>query len=131
MLKDLAAEAKDDEEWKEECEKFTDENMKEALKQSREMDDQTALIGRKEALMKELKEKIAEAEKTIADIEAQIEEATKLREDEHTEFKASKADDEAAVELIEMAIGALEKFYKDNGLALVQQRSMAPGKAPA
>ena len=35
-------------------------------------------------------------------------------------FGADKADDEAAVGLIETAMGALEKFYTDNNLALVQ-----------
>lgn len=136
MLGELETEAADDLEWKEECETFTMENQKEALKHSREMDDQTATIARKVARMEELDEKIAVAKKEIADTEAQIDEATKVRADENAEYKSSKADDKAAVELIEMAIKALEKFYKDNNLALVQsvasaEKSAAPGEAPA
>merc|ERR1712139_213251 len=97
------------------------------------MDDQTALIERKVALMKDLTEKIAEAKKQIAEVEAQLAEAKKIREDENRAYQSDKSDDKAAIELITMAIGALEKFYKDNNLALVQRKSVAaaPGEAPA
>merc|ERR1719181_2651969 len=135
MLKELATEAENDLEWKEECEEFTMKNQKEALKHSREMDDQTALIARKVARMEELTAKIADANKEIESIEKQLEEAKRVREDENAEYKANKADDKAAVELIEMAMGALTKFYKDNNLALVQTKAVkkvfqGPGDAP-
>jgi len=136
MLKELDTEAGDDLEWKEECETSTMNNQKDALQQSRIMDDETATIERKEALMAELKDKIAVADKEIADTRAQIEEATRVREAENAEYEKSKGDDERAVELITMAIDALKNFYTDNNLALVQsvasaEKSAAPGKAPA
>lgn len=138
MLVELGKEEENDLTWKEDCEKDTMENQKEALKHSREMDDQTALIARKVARMEELTEKIAVANKDIKNIEAQLAEATKMREDEKAEFESNKADDKAAVELIEMAMDALAKFYKDNAdaLALMQvkastKRVSAPGEAPA
>jgi len=133
MLAELEVEQSDDELWKEECEDFTMKNQKEALKHSREMDDQTALIARKVARMEELTEKIAEANKSIDNVNAQMKEAHQIRADEHAEFKSSKADDKAAVELIQMAIEALAKFYKDNAAAMEAAlvQTVAPGEAPA
>ncbi len=135
MLAELKVEEKNDRDWKEECETFTMENQKEALKHSREMDDQTALIARKVARMEELTQKIADANTAIDNTRKQMKAADEIRADEAAEYKANKADDEAAVKLIEMAIKALEKFYKDNNLALVQSasadESAAPGEAPA
>lgn len=133
MLAELEVEQSDDELWKEECEDFTMKNQKEALKHSREMDDQTSLIARKVARMAELQEKIAEAEKSIKNVNAQMKEAHQIRTDEHAEYESSKADDKAAVGLIQMAIEALEKFYKDNADALNASliQSVAPGEAPA
>jgi hypothetical protein len=126
MLGELETEAQDDLDWKEECETFTMENQKEALKHSREMDDQTALIERKVARMEELTEKIRVANEEIKATQEQMKEATDVREKENTEYKKAKADDSAAVELIQMAMDALTKFYKDNNLSLIQE----PGKAP-
>jgi hypothetical protein len=62
-----------------------------------------------------------------------MKEAHQIRADEHAEYKSSKADDKAAVELIQMAIEALEKFYKDNAAALESAlvQTVAPGEAPA
>jgi len=135
MLAELKVEEKNDRDWKEECETFTMENQKEALKHSREMDDQTALIARKVARMEELTEKIADANTAIDNTRKQMKAADQIRADEAAEYKSNKADDVAAVELIEMAMKALEKFYKDNNLALVQSasadESAAPGEAPA
>lgn len=135
MLGELQTEADNDLSWKEECEEFTMKNQKEALKHSREMDDQTALIARKVARMEELNAKIADANKEIENIEKQLEEAKRVREDENAEYKRNKADDKAAVELIQMAMDALTKFYKDNNLALMQVANKvsikAPGEAPA
>merc|ERR1719217_6539 len=45
------------------------------------------------------------------------------RTKENVEYKAAKADDEAAAVLIGKSKDVLEKFYSDNGLALVQTRS--------
>merc|ERR1719387_274299 len=58
------------------------------------------------------------------------------RTKENVEYKAAKADDEAAAVLIGKSKDVLEKFYSDNGLALTQvaRRSVQPevvaGEAP-
>merc|ERR1719388_501280 len=60
------------------------------------------------------------------------------RAKENAEFKAAKADDEAAAVLVGKSKDVLEKFYSDNGLALAQVKShahvaqpeVAAGEAP-
>merc|ERR1719161_2282938 len=54
------------------------------------------------------------------DLMAQRDSATVDRAKEKGEYGAAKADDEAALGLIEKAKGALSKFYEDNGLAGLQ-----------
>merc|ERR1719387_596029 len=67
---------------------------------------------------------------------AQRDSATVDRAKEKGEFEAAKADDEAALGLIEKAKGALSKFYEDNGLAglqvgaRAQQPVVTAGAAP-
>merc|ERR1712167_322188 len=57
------------------------------------------------------------------------------RAKENREYKAAKADDEAAAVLIGKAADVLAKFYEDNGLNLAQIKShvaqaQEPGAAP-
>merc|ERR1719161_417610 len=58
------------------------------------------------------------------------------RTKENVEYKAAKADDEAAAVLIGKSKDVLEKFYTDNGLALAQTRArihqpeVVAGEAP-
>merc|ERR1719197_2239197 len=49
-------------------------------------------------------------------------EAGEQRTKENSEYMSAKADDQAAVELIENAMGVLETFYSENGLMLAQVR---------
>merc|ERR1719197_2293759 len=49
-------------------------------------------------------------------------EAGEQRTKENSEYMAAKADDAAAVSLIENAMGVLETFYSENGLMLAQVR---------
>jgi len=136
ILGELTEEDKNDQDWKEECEKFSHEKKKNALKHARSVDDEQATIERKEALIEELNGKIEDAQQKIKELTEQLADATRNRGDENTEFKANLADDKAAVVLIGRSIEALEKFYQDNNLALVQsqvgrQPLVAAGEAPA
>merc|ERR1719321_1778211 len=58
-------------------------------------------------------------------IKLQMEEADMNRQKENAEFKAGKADDEAAMGLIQNSMDVLAKFYEDEGLALVQTHRAA------
>jgi len=136
MLGELTEEDKNDQEWKEECESFSHEKKKNALKHARAADDEQATIERKEALIEELNEKIEDAEDKIKALKEALADATRNREDENAQFKASDADDKAAVVLVEKAMGALEQFYTDNAdsLGFVQtgdEPMVAAGEAPA
>merc|ERR1719191_2285714 len=59
----------------------------------------------------------------VKELKLQLEEAQIQRAKENREYKAAKADDEAAAVLIGKSKDVLQKFYTDNGLALVQTAS--------
>merc|ERR1719238_1439527 len=120
MISDLKAEYEEDLQTKEQCTDDRLANTKIAKQNAQAMDDETALIGRKQA---EIEEKTKEVEDIVAhvkEIKLQMEEADMNRKKENAEFKAGKADDEAAMGLIQNSMDVLAKFYEDEGLALVQ-----------
>merc|ERR1719262_201686 len=90
------------------------------------IDADTSYIDRKNELIADLNKKIADAKQEIADLETELQEARDQRALEKTAYEGNKAADESAVGLIEQTMAVLNKFYEDNGLALVQ----APGEAP-
>merc|ERR1719443_2176542 len=101
------------------------------------MDDETALINRKKADIEAMQKEIAGIVAHVKELKLQLEEAMIQRTKENVEYKAAKADDEAAAVLIGKSKDVLEKFYADNGLALAQtayRRSAQPevvaGEAP-
>merc|ERR1719335_1276670 len=68
----------------------------------------------------------------VKELKLQLEEAQIQRAKENREYKAAKADDEAASVLLGKAKDVLEKFYQDNGLALAQtaRKSLLRNKQP-
>merc|ERR1719375_2221154 len=122
MISDLKAEYEEDYTVKTNCLNDRESNTKIAKLNAQAMDDQTALIGRKQA---EIEEKTKEVEGIVAHIKElnlQKEEAAIQRNKEHAEYENAKADDEAAQQLIQKSMDVLAKFYTDEGLALVQTR---------
>jgi hypothetical protein len=85
-----------------------------------------------------MQKEIAGIVEHVKELKLQLEEAQVQRAKENREYKAGKADDEAAAVLIGKAKDVLQKFYEDNGLALAQTGSHiaqhsgsgAPGEAP-
>merc|ERR1712232_1177053 len=68
-----------------------------------------------------IKKATAEKEETIAliaETEAHIQQITDTRTAENQAFLQAKADDEAAIELLEAATKAMSKFYKDEGVEM-------------
>merc|ERR550514_2655764 len=107
---------------KEQCEKERMDNTQQAKVVSKEIDTNVETMDR-------LTEQIDAAMKTVEEIKAEIaeleeakKEAGEQRAKENSEYVAAKADDTAAVGLLENAAGVLEKFYADNGLMLAQVR---------
>jgi hypothetical protein len=138
MVSDLHEEADEDLKTKETCEADRMANTKTAKKSAQSMDDETALINRKKADIEAMQKEIAGIVAHVKELKLQLEEAQIQRAKENREFKASKADDEAAAVLIGKAKDVLQKFYEDNGLALAQTGSHVslqsgtgqPGEAP-
>jgi len=123
MVSDLHEEADEDLKTKETCEADRMSNTKTAKKMAQSMDDETALINRKKADIEAMQKEIAGIVAHVKELKLQLEEAMIQRTKENVEYKAAKADDEAAAVLIGKSKDVLEKFYSDNGLALVQTRS--------
>merc|ERR1719378_1446739 len=136
MVSDLHEEADEDLKTKETCESDRMTNTKTAKKSAQAMDDETALINRKKADIEAMQKEIAGIVEHVKDLKLQLEEAQIQRAKENAEFKAAKADDEAAAVLIGKSKDVLEKFYQDNGLALAQtgkrvaQPEVVAGEAP-
>merc|ERR1719379_1797635 len=135
MLEDLKKEEADDLAKKEHCEKERSEKTQEAKMTSKEIDTNTETIDRLTAQIAAANKSIEVINEEIEDLNSELQDATDQRAKETAKFGADKADDEAAVGLIETAMGALEKFYTDNNLALVQvRRHLQPfveaGEAP-
>merc|ERR1719161_2900139 len=120
MVSDLHEEADEDLKVKETCEADRMSNTKTAKKSAQSMDDETALINRKKADIEAMQKEIAGIVAHVKELKLQLEEAQIQRAKENREYKASKADDEAAAVLLGKAKDVLEKFYQDNGLALAQ-----------
>jgi len=120
MVSDLHEEADEDLKTKETCESDRMTNTKTAKKMAQSMDDETALINRKKADIEAMQTEIAGIVAHVKELKLQLEEAQIQRAKENRDYKASKADDEAAAVLIGKSKDVLEKFYSDNGLALAQ-----------
>merc|ERR1719174_1898786 len=114
MVKVLGEEQKDDEETKVFCTAELDKSeaskadTEEAISQSEaaieEMtDESTTLASEIESLQKEIK-----------DLDKAVAEATEQRKTEHAEFLQFQTENNAAVQLIEKAKNALNKFYRPN-----------------
>merc|ERR1719298_353233 len=123
MVSDLHEEADEDLKTKETCEADRMSNTKTAKKMAQSMDDETALINRKKADIEAMQKEIAGIVAHVKELKLQLEEAMIQRTKENVEYKAAKADDEAAAVLIGKSKDVLEKFYTDNGLALAQTGS--------
>jgi hypothetical protein len=120
---------------KESCESSRAENTREAIKLSREIDDDTDIMTRLTSEIEKLDEQIKENQDAIEVLKTQMAEALQQRLDENKAYKADKADDQMAAETVQDAYNVLETFYKEEGLMLVQKKSRAPvvveaGKAP-
>merc|ERR1719502_1454819 len=122
MVSDLHEEADEDLKTKETCEANRMSNTKTAKKSAQAMDDETALINRKKADIEAMQKEIAGIVAHVKELKLQLEEAQIQRTKENVEYKAAKADDEAAAVLIGKSKDVLEKFYADNGLALAQKK---------
>merc|ERR1719409_1879746 len=131
IISDLHKENDMDLKVKEDCENDRNENTKMAKNAAYNIDQETAIIVRKEAEIDAKNAEIARLTSEKKDLQLQRDEATVNRAKEYAEAKAT---DEAAVGLIGKAKDALAKFYTDNNLTLAQLKGRQPevvaGAAP-
>merc|ERR1719182_844319 len=134
IISDLHKENDMDLKVKEDCENDRNKNTKMAKNAAYEIDQETAIIVRKEAEIDAKNAEIARLQDEKKELQLQRDEATVNRAKEKSEFDEAKATDEAAVALIGKAKDALAKFYTDNNLALAQLKARQPvvvaGEAP-
>merc|ERR1719478_1570618 len=76
-----------------------------------EIEDMTAKIDQMIAESKKLKEEVATLSKELADLAASQQEMDKVRDEEHTEFLANKAELEKGLEGIKLALKVLREYY--------------------
>jgi len=124
MVSDLQAEYEEDLKTKETCEADRMSNTKIAKQNAQAMDDQTALIARKQAEIDTKQKEVEDIVAHVKELKLQMEEAQINRRKEEVEYANAKADDEAAASLVQKSMDVLAKFYEDEALAFVQTRSM-------
>jgi len=118
---------------KEDCEQGRMQDTRTAALGSRDIDEMTEHVNKLEEELTALGKQVEEAAKKKIQTTEELAEAETLREKENAAFKKNMADDMAAAQLVEMAIGVLEDFYKENGLVFAQKSSapqVVAGEAP-
>merc|ERR550514_1632761 len=119
LIDDVIAELDSEEETdisnKEMCEKERMENTQQAKVISKEIDTNVETMDRLTAQIEAANKTVQEIKAEIADLETSKKEAGEQRTNENAEYVSAKADDAAAVALIENAIGVLDSFYTENG----------------
>jgi predicted RNase H-like nuclease (RuvC/YqgF family) len=133
MITKLKDEEQEDLSNKEHCEEDRMDDTRDAIVDSRAIDDLSESIDRLVGEIEELKTEVKEKEKEVEDIKEEIKKAEKIRDDENAAWVKSNDDDTKAAELVDDAKGVLERFYQDNDLNLIQTsgKSQEPPKVVA
>merc|ERR1719324_201996 len=116
IKEDMAAEATEDHEKKEVCESELTEKTASAQESSNFIDERSRFVNRTQFEVRDLYSTINRTIEEIEDAEWELNDATAARAEQNTAFAKEQAGLEAAIQFIEKAKEALEKFYKDNGL---------------
>merc|ERR1719172_141833 len=121
MIETLKKEGDEDLDIKEDCEKTRAKKTREAILDSRSIDEMTDAITKLLAEIAEIKAEIKQKKERIVELEEEMKEAIMNRKAEAMEFKKEQMLDKMALGLINKAKDVLESFYKDNDLVLAQQ----------
>jgi len=107
----LKKEQKDDDEQKAYCEKEFEKSDDEKNGLERKIKTLTTQIEETTEAIAQLKDGIASLEQGIKDLDKSVAEATETRKEESTEYTETKAGNNAAKQLLEVAKNQLNKFY--------------------
>merc|ERR1719515_168322 len=111
MVVKLGVEQEDDDAQKKWCEGEFDTTEDQSKDTSRLIKGLTAKIGETEEAIKTVTAEIAALKKGIVELDEAVTEATTQRKDEHKEFVQTAAENNAALQLLEVAKNRLNKFY--------------------
>jgi septal ring factor EnvC (AmiA/AmiB activator) len=111
MVVKLGVEQEDDDAQKKWCEGEFDTTEDQTKDTTRLIKGLAAKIGETEEAIKTVTAEIAELKKGIEELDEAVTEATKQRKDEHKEFVQTAAENNAALQLLEVAKNRLNKFY--------------------
>merc|ERR1719420_1273036 len=111
MVVKLGVEQEDDDAQKKWCQEEFDTTEDQSKDTSRLIKGLTAKIGETEEAIKTVTAEIAELKKGIEELDEAVTDATKQRKDEHKEFVQTAAENNAALQLLEVAKNRLNKFY--------------------
>merc|ERR1719353_2844793 len=114
MVKVLAEEQKTDDETKAFCSKEIGAKDAEQADTEEAIAQSTAAIEEMTEESATLASEITSLQKEIKDLDKAVAEATEQRKTEHSEFLQFQTENNAAVQLIEKAKNALNKFYRPN-----------------
>jgi hypothetical protein len=117
MITRLLEEANEDAQHEGFCDKEIGKSKVTRNKLSEDIDASEAAIDEGKATIMHLAEEITTLSKEIADIEASVAEATKMRQAEKAKNKVTVSDSEAAQKAVAAATAVLKKFYEKASMA--------------
>merc|ERR1719443_488233 len=117
MLARLAEAAQQDADHKAFCDKEMGETNAKKAEKTAKIDKLTAKIDQMSARSAQLKEEAATLQKELAELAKAQAEMDKLREEEHSAYVPNKADMEAGLEGVKMALEILREYYATEGKA--------------
>merc|ERR1719420_197035 len=126
VKKDLMKESKDDKKKKEECDNTLTEKTEEAQTSANIIDEKSREINRTKFEVVELQVEVNKTIDEVAELEWEMNDATLQRAEMNEAYAKEKVGLEAAIDFIEQAKKALEKFYDDHMFLVQVKRSSAP-----
>merc|ERR1719160_1440083 len=117
MIDKLMKEAEEEAAKKEYCDKEMSETEKKRDDMTDEIEDLTAKIDKMTAESKKLKDEVAILAGELADLQKSQAEMDKVRQEEHAEYVANKAELEEGIKGLQLALKVLREYYdkKDKG----------------
>jgi hypothetical protein len=131
MLGILQEEEAKDLETKEDCEKNRAEDTRESVLASRAIDEMSDKIEALKATIVELEGEIKAKQELMKESEEQLEEATRIRDDEHAAYLVASKEDADAASTVATAKEIISEFYSQNMMMLEKrQPAVVAGQAP-
>merc|ERR1719213_905878 len=118
MVEKLLEEQAEEAEHKTWCDAELTKTKKSLTSKESKMEDISTKIEKAQAMSAKLEEQVKTLAGELADMDTQDQQATQMRQKEHTEFEAQKADLQAAQEATATAIKVLKSYY--SGKSFIQ-----------